>query len=836
MRLLALAKQLASYHFAWKSVKADSGKGSNLGRGSLNEVKWACSLFEQFTRRRGCYMLELLPTTYKDKSVTIHLRIECVSLVMPVEVIVFCLSGRLNKRIIWLPGAISDVSLRWAEDDVRLQSVDFRLKRLLGGFARKRMLERVSKYHPVSSAQSGIQYLPEFSVFSQKVYFKRLYGLYQDTFASCAGSKVGLIEGVPYAELQAMLNYPSVDLDPESDEFREDALNIHWVTCDFAPKGGGGNMTIFRFVRLFELFGHHQHIWLHNKSSHSDAVAAYESLVRNYQQTSAQVHFIADEPDGFKQATGDIIIATDWQSVWPVLSVSGFKRRFYFVQDYEPSFFAAGGYSLAAGMTYREDLDCICAGPWLEKLMVEQHGRWATKFWLSVDRNVYYPVKDWPSNEVPRVAFYARNSTSRRAVELGLLALEYMVGQGVDFHVDVFGSNEAHTLLRDVSFSWTDWGVLNSDELGDLYRCCDVGMVFSATNYSLVPQEMMACRLAVLELDGDNTRTVFPDGGVVLAEPHPRYIADKLAFLVTHAEERQQVALNGMKWADQFDWEETARAVNADMQHRLVELGYKKEVVSSPQAIKVSVVIPTWNGGDLLMKVLDAVQMQSTPWPYDILVIDSGSNDGSLEKMQNRTDIRLHVIPQSEFSHGGTRNLGVEMTDGEYIAFLTQDALPADEFWLFHLVSALEHDEEAAGAFGKHLPWSDAPLVVKRDIEAHFERLSQYPLYLSKETDRIRFDSGDQGWRQVLHFYSDNNSCMRRSVWEKIPYPVIDYGEDQVWADQIIKAGYKKAYAVNAVVYHSHEYDEKEAFERNRTEADFFYEQFGYLLIEGEER
>ena len=79
-----------------------------------------------------------------------------------------------------------------------------------------------------------------------------------------------------------------------------------------------------------------------------------------------------------------------------------------------------------------------------------------------------------------------------------------------------------------------------------------------------------------------------------------------------------------------------------------------------------------------------------------------------------------------------------------------------------------------------------------------------------------------RGWRQVLHFYSDNNSCLRRSVWGAIPYPVIEYGEDQVWADQIIKAGYKKAYAVNAVVYHSHDYDEAETLERSRIEAGFF--------------
>ncbi len=235
-------------------------------------------------------------------------------------------------------------------------------------------------------------------------------------------------------------------------------------------------------------------------------------------------------------------------------------------------------------MTYREDLDCTCAGPWLEELMTERYGRWATRFWLAADNSVYYPPENWSVvNAIPRIAFYARGSTSRRAVELGLLALEYLAEQGnVEFHVDLYGSSSAPAIPRDVKFGWTNHGVLAADELGDLYRACDVGMVFSATDYSLVPQEMMACRLAVLELDGDNTRTVYPDEGVVLAKPYPRDIAEKLTFLLLGVAERQRVAANGCKWAAQFSWEETARDVSASICRRLEGLHYRKK--AAPEA------------------------------------------------------------------------------------------------------------------------------------------------------------------------------------------------------------------------------------------------------------
>ncbi len=590
-------KQLVgNYHFRGCGADAQGQAGRVAGVSSqppAGVLEWQGNGVGHFMPRRGWYMLELMVTTRENVAATFELLFECGGSVAPLTVSMEGLSGRVAKRIIWLPGVIDVLSLRCSDSNVRFERVDIRVKRLFRAFARKRMAERVSRYHVAYQGLPAAEVVRRVSAQGGKLFRSgggdtRLYRLYRETFSPINVAS-GVSDALPVAstaagELGSMMIYPRVDLRPESDSFTENALNIHWVTCDFAPSGGGGNMTIFRFVRLFELLGHQQHIWLHNKSVHKNAEAAYEDLVRNYQQTSAAIHFIADEPDAFREASGDIMMATDWQSVWPVLSVSGFKRRFYFVQDHEPSFFAAGGHSLAAEMTYREDLDCICAGPWLEKLMTERYGRWATRFWLAADNSVYYPPENWPVNAIPRIAFYARSSTSRRAVELGVLALDYLAEQGrVEFHVDLYGSHSAPAISHDAKFSWTNHGVLAAGELGDLYRACDVGMVFSATNYSLVPQEMMACRLAVLELDGDNTRTVYPDEGVVLAEPHPRDIAEKLTFLLLDVAERQRIAAKGCKWATQFSWEETAREVSASICRRLESLHYKKvpEVCSS---------------------------------------------------------------------------------------------------------------------------------------------------------------------------------------------------------------------------------------------------------------
>ena len=74
---------------------------------------------------------------------------------------------------------------------------------------------------------------------------------------------------------------------------------------------------------------------------------------------------------------------------------------------------------------------------------------------------------------------------------------------------------------------------------------------------------------------------------------------------------------------------------------------------------------------------------------------------------------------------------------------------------------------------------------------------------------------------------------MRRSVWQVRPYPEIDYGEDQVWARDIIEAGLTKLYAPTVRVYHSHDLTPQEAYKRSKIEGAFFCEHFGYMLGEG---
>jgi rhamnosyltransferase len=248
--------------------------------------------------------------------------------------------------------------------------------------------------------------------------------------------------------------------------------------------------------------------------------------------------------------------------------------------------------------------------------------------------------------------------------------------------------------------------------------------------------------------------------------------------------------------------------------------------------MKASVIIPTKNPGLHFRQVLSSVLSQSTIFGYEILIIDSGSTDGTLEYVLGIVDrrVRLHSIEPASFGHGRTRNLGIAMTSGEYAVLITHDAMPVGEHWLANMVATADSDPQIAGVFGRHIAYPDANPFTARELEMHFAGFDDWALVSLSDPERY---ARDQGYRQVLHFFSDNNALIRRSVWTVLPYPDVDFAEDQIWAQKVIEAGYKKAYARDAVVMHSHDYALFERLQRSFDEAYAFRRLFGYVLSLG---
>lgn len=605
-------------------------------------------------------------------------------------------------------------------------------------------------------------------------------------------------------------------------------LDVHWVIPNFGI-GGGGHMTIFRMIHWLEYFGHRCTIWVNTKDEFNPDTR-YDDVLKYYQFVKADIRQVSDE---IYATQGDALIATSWDTAELVNEAKGFKDRFYFVQDYEPMFYARGSRGVLAETTYELDLACICASPWLRHLLETNHGRWARDFYLSYDADFYYAGPSLErQNDIPRIALYSRIGTERRCVELALLALEELARQGVSFHVDIFGADQP---FDNLIFPSTFHGVLSAEELGALYRSCDLGLCFSATNYSLVPQEMMACGLPVIELDVESARHSIAEGAAFFSPPRPADIAASITQLLENPDERLALAKRGQEWAASTSWGDAARSVEDALKEKLSEGGWNDTATAAPaisrqEPAKASVIIPTLNGGEMFTELLERIEAQKVQWPFELVIVDSGSTDNTVEQAKKLPFTKLIEIDKKQFQHGRTRNLGAARSSGEYLLFLTQDALPADSFWLYNFVSTMDRFPEAAGGFGKHFAHQDASAPTKLEMRNHFAGFNQFPLMVSKYTDLPKWNSGDRGWRQVLHYYSDNNSCMRRSAWSEMPYPEISYGEDQLWAQQAMLRGWSKIYCPNAIVQHSHEYDYDETLERAEVEAWFFRKYFGYDL------
>lgn len=240
----------------------------------------------------------------------------------------------------------------------------------------------------------------------------------------------------------------------------------------------------------------------------------------------------------------------------------------------------------------------------------------------------------------------------------------------------------------------------------------------------------------------------------------------------------------------------------------------------------VTIVIPVKNGLPFFRDVCAALAEQEYDGRQEVLCIDSGSKDGSIE-VATSFGFRVERIPSAEFGHGRTRNLGAKLANTEFVAYLTHDAIPADRHWLANLLKPMRADARVAGVFSRHIAHDGADPFISWELREHFRGLADFPMV--EITDREEYDR-NIGLRQVYHFYSDNASALRRSVWEAIPYPDVQFAEDQIWAKTIVEAGYRKAFAVDSVVRHSHAFGPWETLRRSFDESRAFQKLFGYEL------
>ncbi|MBU2753251.1 glycosyltransferase family 4 protein [Acidithiobacillus sp. CV18-2] len=320
-----------------------------------------------------------------------------------------------------------------------------------------------------------------------------------------------------------------------------------WFVPDWTNVWGGGHYTLFRFANFFAAQNTRNIIYIYNNQRHLSSRKLQSELDDALPECKLEV--IVD-PMLLPECTA--AIASTWQSAFHVKAFPFAKTKFYFMQDYESLFYPFGTSSLQANSTYSFGFHGITGGTWL-KSRYESHGGAAQSYLFAADKNIFYPSRsdNIVRPQVRRVFFYGRPSTERRCFELGMAALKKISEYYPDIEIIIAGLDLSHT----PPFKATLMGNLPLIETGDLYRSCDIGIAFSATNLSYLPVELMASGVPVISNNGPQVEWLLTEKNTCLVDPAPLAVFDAFKRLYDSYDIRQQLALDGLKTMSEISWD-----------------------------------------------------------------------------------------------------------------------------------------------------------------------------------------------------------------------------------------------------------------------------------------
>jgi rhamnosyltransferase len=237
----------------------------------------------------------------------------------------------------------------------------------------------------------------------------------------------------------------------------------------------------------------------------------------------------------------------------------------------------------------------------------------------------------------------------------------------------------------------------------------------------------------------------------------------------------------------------------------------------------ISVVIPVRNEAAKIRSCIDGILAQTVK-VKEIVVIDSGSTDGTVDILKSYPMVKLIQIPGSEFNHGATRNLGVQQATGDLVLMTVGDARPYDDQWISNMAREFS-DPQVAGVCGQQVCPHDRnynPIDWFRPMDAESTRKRFQ--FQKEEFERLSPEEKKNvcGWDDVTAMY-------RREVLLKIPFHFTSYAEDLQWAKDALVSGYAIVYNYSARVYHYHIENADFSYKRAFTVLYYRYKAFGSL-------
>jgi glycosyltransferase involved in cell wall biosynthesis len=328
---------------------------------------------------------------------------------------------------------------------------------------------------------------------------------------------------------------------------------INWIVPEIGV-GSGGHINIFRFCSYLQRKGHHNRVYVF-KSSIYKSNKVLTKFVHKHFNVEKSIEFICDIGE-IKYA--DATIATSWQTAYYVNIFDNTRKKFYFVQDFEPFFYAVGSEYAFAENTYKMNLIGLTAGEWLKNKLSRDYGMRCTSFSFSYDKEIYKPIRK--RDKTMRVLFYARPVTPRRMFEIGLIALNKFYQKFPDAGI-IFAGWDVGGYA--VPFPHLNAGCVDVPELSDLYSQCDVVLTLSGTNLSLLPLEVMACKTALMSNRGENVEWLLNDENSILCDLSVEDISSKLIAIFNDSKKLKRITEKGYNFSIESNWDKEGEIVEA---------------------------------------------------------------------------------------------------------------------------------------------------------------------------------------------------------------------------------------------------------------------------------
>jgi glycosyltransferase involved in cell wall biosynthesis len=339
------------------------------------------------------------------------------------------------------------------------------------------------------------------------------------TAAPASGERV-VYQQVPYETLRSFQNLeryvPPVVR-------RNAPYRVAWFIPPPGPSGGG-HQNIFRFVSALQAAGYHNSIVMVTPHEGTiparDAATGVQQARRNVAQYAPVDDITFCWHETGMAVAADIVIATSWDTAYPVATLPTDALKYYFVQDFEPYFFPVGTDFVLAENTYRVGLHGITAGRWLANKLFTEYAMPCTAYDFGADKELYHVSNTETRNAV---LFYARPATERRGFPIGILALDLLHQAYPDVTIHLVGADVS---AYAIPFPYVHHGDLPLTELNALYNCCAAALVASFTNMSLMPLELLAAGVIPVVTDGDNNTQVSNNAHIRYCARTPRALAD----------------------------------------------------------------------------------------------------------------------------------------------------------------------------------------------------------------------------------------------------------------------------------------------------------------------